>query len=376
MSSVWYTDVLDSGNWRPSSRRDETTVDVAVPVSSWPFARLDELVTKVDDATVAEDHPPLITPRDIEPDSGMQVPRERAELQPVLELHRQLAVGDILLPPSPRVPAVLVTEAHAQFAFSTAFIPLRVKSEAVDPQYLWMLLSSDRGMRARASVAERIVDWEALKRLRIAVPPLAVQRDQRVSTPGVQWVAVDSRWRLADLRGADTWRLRHPDLGEPDRLRDIARIEHGVVGDGDVFAVASPSRVPVVTEVEGDIGSPTAWASVGADEISRGFDIAVSASYPFRARPIPVGWTAARRFLVVRVQEAEGSDERPTVDDLVAWFNSIGGRSALAAVASGIVLPRLTVSALNRVVAPEWVAKSRRPPEPLAVQLEHALGLL
>jgi len=67
MSSVWYLDVLDSGNWRPSSRRDETTVDVAIPVSSWPLKRFDEHVTNVDDATVAEARPPLITPKDIEP---------------------------------------------------------------------------------------------------------------------------------------------------------------------------------------------------------------------------------------------------------------------------------------------------------------------
>jgi hypothetical protein len=122
--------------------------------------------------------------------------------------------------------------------------------------------------------------------------------------------------------------------------------------------------------------SPTAWASVAADDISRGFDVAVSVYYPFRARSVPIGWTVARRFLVVRLHEAEGNGDQPTVDDLVAWFNSIGGRSALAAVASGIVLPRLTASALGRVVAPERVAMSGRTPEPLAVQLEHTLGLL
>ncbi len=376
MSSVWYTEVLDSGNWQPSSRREETTVDVAIPVSSWPFARFDELVTNVDDATVSEHHPPLITPRDIEPDTGVQIPRERAELQPVLELHRQLAVGDILLPPSPRVPAVLVTEAHAHFAFSTAFIALRVKSAVVDPQYVWTLLSSARGMRARASVAERSSDWDALKHLRIAVPPLAVQRGQPVASPGVQWVGVNSRWQTVDFRGAETWRLSQSDVGVPNRLGDLARVENGAVNDSDVFAVAGPSRIPVVTEVEGDMDSPTAWASVAADDISRGSDVAVSAHFPFRARPVPIGWTATRRFLVVRMHESVGRPEQPSADDLVAWFNSIGGRSALAAVASGTVLPRLTVSALGRVVAPEWVAKSGRPPEPLAVQLEQALGRL
>lgn len=375
MSSVWYATGLDSKSWQPS-RRDEKTVNIDVTVSSWPLVRLDELVSTVDDATTAEGRPFLITPRDIDLETGAQTPQERAQLQPVLELHRQLAEGDILLPRAPHVPAVLVTPAHEHFAFSSAFIPLRVNAAALEPRYLWTLLSSSRGLRARFAVADPASTWDALKQVRIAVPSVAVQSELAVDVPGVEWIPLESRWQLTNLRGVQSWGFERLHSGDRARLSEIATIGRGAVNDADIFAVAGTARVPVVTQVDRNGDVPGGWATVDNDRVSRGSDIAMSPYFPFRARAVPAGWSVARRFLVLRARESTAFGEPATVESLVAWFNSIGGRSALSAVASGTVLPRVNVSALGRVVIPERVVFSTRLAVPLPVQLEHALGLL
>ena len=374
MKSVWHTIVLNDDSWRAS--RYEDAVDVEITVASWPLLQLGELVMRHGDAGVANHRIPLISPRDIDPDTGTQVPRECAGLQPVMELDRQLAVGDILLPRSPTTPAVLVTEAHRGFAFSTAFIALRVNTAEVDPRYVWMLLSSSRGMRARKELSNQYSDWEALRRLRVALPPLAVQRAQSVSVPVVRWVVAGSRWHLANLRHSKEWGPGRVDARDAMRLRDLAQISTGAVDDADIFSVPGNSRVSVLTDMDATEEPPRGWANVSPDNVSFGSDIAVSPLFPFTSRRVPTGWAVSRRFLVVRANVSVGLQAQPSVDGLVTWFNSIAGRQALAALASGTVLPRLNVSALSRVPVPESTAAVAPFEQPLAERLERALELL
>jgi hypothetical protein len=374
MSSVWYTKILDSSNWQTS--RDGTPAEAEIRVASWPLRSLGELIVRVDEAGVAKGRPPLITPRDIETDTGAPIPRERAGLQPVFELGRQLAEADILLPPSFNRPALLVAEAHKQFAFSTAFIPLRVNVAVLDPRYAWMLLSSSRGMRARAALSRWSLDWEALQHLCVAVPPLAIQRAQSVPVPDVHWVEIGSKWHLANLRDSQAWGIERMGLGGQIRLSDIAHVSNGVVDGADVFAVPGSSRVPVLTDIDRADDVPYAWASVTPDKIGLGTDIAVSPYFPFRACRVPAGWAVSQRFLVVRAFESTRFAKQPTADALTAWLNSISGREALATVARGTVLPRLTVSELGRVTVPEATTAPERSAQPLAVRLEQTLGLL
>jgi hypothetical protein len=96
MKSVWHTTVLDSGSWLAA--RYEDVVDVEITVASWPLRQLGDLAMRESHAGVASHRPPLISPRDVDPETGTQVPHECAGLQPVMELDRQLAVGDVLLP--------------------------------------------------------------------------------------------------------------------------------------------------------------------------------------------------------------------------------------------------------------------------------------
>jgi hypothetical protein len=241
---------------------------------------------------------------------------------------------------------------------------------------LWMVLSSSRGIRARASLSRGNLDWDVAKRLRVAVPPLAVQRTEAVALPNVRWLAAESRWRTANLRSAHAWGFDRSDIGEGGQLRDVAQIRVGSVDDEAIFALPGTSRVPVLTAVKAVDGLPDGWATIAPAKVSDGSEIALSPVFPFRACRLPAGWVASRRFLVVRIDESGVSAQSPTVDGLVTWFNSIAGRSALGAVAIGTVLPRLTAAALGRVAVPESVAQSSRSAEPLAVQLERALGLL
>lgn len=375
MSSAWYTATLDDSNWQ-FPREEERAGDVDIHVASWPMRHLAELVGNVDEARVAEGRPPLITPRDIEPETGDQVPREHSELEPVFQVHRQLVAGDILLPRASAIPAVLVSEAHARFAFSTGFVPVRPNTNVVDALFLWMLLSSSRGIRARANLSPGNLDWDAARRLRIAVPPLAVQRTASVALPNVRWLAAESRWRTANLRSAHAWGIDRADIREGDRLRDIAQIRDGAVDDGAIFAVPGTSRVPVLTAIKAVEGRPDGWATIGPEKVSDGSEIALSPVFPFRACRLPAGWVASRRFLVLRIVESLDSPQWRTVDGLVTWINSIAGKNALGVVASGAALPRLTAAALGRVAAPDSVAQSGGFAEPLADQLERALGLL
>ncbi len=269
MSSVWYTATLDDSNWQ-LPRHEERAADVDIQVASWPMRHLGELAVPVDEARVAEGRPPLITPRDIERETGDQVPREHTELQPVFQVHRQLMEGDILLPGTSAIPAVLVTEAHARFAFSTGFVPIRPNTNLVDALFLWMLLSSSRGIRARANVSAMNLDWDAAKRLRIAVPPLAVQRTQSVALPSVRWLAAESRWRTANLRTAQAWGIHRSEIKEGDRLRDIAQIRDGDVDDGAIFAVPGTSRVPVLTAIKAEESVPEGWATIARKKVSDG----------------------------------------------------------------------------------------------------------
>jgi hypothetical protein len=376
MKSVWHTKRLDSDSWQASRYEDAVAVEIAV--ASWPFRQIGELVTGHTDAGVANHRPPLITPRDVDRNTGEQVSRERAGLQPVLELDRELAEGDILLPRSSNRPAVLLTQDHRGFAFSTGFIALRVNSTELEPRYLWMLLSSSRGMRARAELLRPDVDWEDIQRIRIAVPPLAFQRAHLISVPVpvVRWAVRESRWRIQSLRQSKSWASEPLNGLDGIRLGDIAQISSGTVEDDHIFAVPGDSRVPVLSDIGLTEVSPRDWAEVSPNNVSAGFDIAVSPHFPFRASRVPAGWSVGRRFLIVRPVARSGYQTTVSVDGLVGWFNSISGRDALAVVASGAVLPRLNVSALSRVRIPESEGADNALEKPLAERLELALAHL
>jgi hypothetical protein len=231
-------------------------------------------------------------------------------------------------------------------------------------------------MRARAELPHGYTDWNALQRLRIALPPLVVQRGLSVRLPQVQLLAIGSRWHIANLRQSQAWTLERVDPRDEKRLRDIARISTGVVDDADIFAVPGNSRVPVLTDMGATGDPPRGWANVSPDNVSFGSDIAVSSHFPFSSCRVPTGWTVSRRFLVVRANVSVGLQAQPSVDGLVTWFNSIAGRQAFAALASGSVLPRLNVSALSRVPVSESTAAVAPFEQPLAEQLERVLELL
>jgi hypothetical protein len=237
--------------------------------------------------------------------------------------------------------------------------------------------SAAPSMHSALSRSSADADWAALQRLRIALPPLAVQRAQSVPVPEVRWVATGSRWHIANLRHSQAWLTDRVDARDAIRLRDLAQVSPGVVDDAEIFAVPANSRVPVLTDIgDATVTVPRGWANVLPDNTSSGFDIAVSPHFPFSSCRVPPGWSVSRRFLVVRANVSTGFHDQPTVDHLIAWFNSIAGRRELAAFASGTVLPRLNVSALSRVPVPESTAAIEQSVEPLALRLERALDVL
>ena len=289
MNSVWYVTTLGGESWH-SQNTDEPSV--AIIVNAWPLCRLGEqLCSRQRAVAVAENRVPLVRPADVDRFSGAQMPYEYADLQPVMMLGRELAHGDILVPRNPTIPAILVGPSHAQCAFSTAFIAIRAQHQRMAGEYLWMLLCSTRGMRARAALSEHYFEFESLERLEVAVPPLEKQRMRSIHAPGVHWVSAESSWQVGDLSQVRSWTFGTSLVeGETITLGDLVDVNNGSMDDNELFAVTAKGRVPVLTSVPSIQEGPEFWGHAREDQVSDGAWIAISPQYPFSSAIVPRGW--------------------------------------------------------------------------------------
>ena len=372
MNSVWYVTTLGGESWH-SQNTDEPSV--AINVNAWPLCRLGELCSRQRVSAVADNQVPLVRPADVDRSSGAQMPHEYADLQPVMMLGRELAHGDILVPRNPAIPAILVGPSHAQCAFSTAFIAIRAQHERMRGEYLWMLLCSTRGMKARAALSEHHFEFESLERLEVAVPPLEKQRTRSIHAPGVHWVSAESSWQVGDLSQVRSWTFGTSLVdGETIMLGDLVDVKNGSVDDNELFAVTAKGRVPVLTSVPSIQEGPEFWGYAREDQVSDGAWIAISPQYPFSSAIVPRGWAVARPVLVLRAPPSRAGEL--TSEQLATWLGSFAGRTALRGVAAGTVLPRLTVPALRGVRAPKLTVVFESPQDSLAQRAERVLELL
>ena len=209
----------------------------------WPSedsgtAAIGDLVTTLlPDGWVDKDVP-IITPGGLDPVSGGIRRRSRKYRGPAYRVRasgRGLLPGDLLVPLTPEIPAMLVRPDLVGSMVSQSFLALRPRDDL--GLWLWGVLSSRSGRTARSYKATNALgrpsSRAALLDLQVPLPPALEGRtplQERIAhielqTHRSEEEAAETWWRTADLRGTD-WQqqLIAPDpaaLSNGIPLRDL-----------------------------------------------------------------------------------------------------------------------------------------------------------
>ncbi len=296
----------------------------------------------------------------------------------------QLRVGDVLVPRSPSLPAVLLGVQHAGLAFSEGFHALR----PMDPTtglLLWAVLSSSRGMQIRSASARGTMAslLGALDLLQLKVP-VPVGYDQLV--PALQTLVdaipdptegdvARSWWRTGYLPDGGEWAfelgLQDPSLLNTGRpLGDFAEV---VPGRRPAPPMGLGELLPVYDGVYLSRGEVRRWAVAQPTTGARPGDVLVG-EVGVRGRARVVDAPGVVGVGVLRVRVRDSSDPA----GLVNYLGSEAAQALRGALAQGAVIPRLSAPALRRFPVPDVVPAPETAPTtvrdlPLSLRLDELL---
>ncbi|MFD5469891.1 hypothetical protein [Streptomyces sp. NPDC127105] len=229
MSSFLTVDLRGEADWDPGRLVGST---FAWPTAA-PVVPLRELVTTVRAGSVATAGSPVITPAGLVARTGAIRRRSTKYQGKAFTVGtRGLRRGDVLVPPSPSGPAVLVDDRLNGALLSSRFTALR-PLDPVFSRWIWAVLNSRAAQARRASLATGTtmasVKTPDLLEMGVPLPPLVeVQRLDRVlasievGTHREEEPSESTWWVTADLRRRVDWGIMlatpRPELledGEP-----------------------------------------------------------------------------------------------------------------------------------------------------------------
>jgi hypothetical protein len=327
------------------------------PHASHQLVAIRELATSIaSSGMLAESGQSVVTPGGVSLETGqvIRTTREYSGRVYLVGEERGLAVGDLLVPGSPRHPPLLLGTGHIGLAFAATFHALRPMDSATGA-LLWAVLSSGPGQEARHRAATGTtvaqLSRSALLGMLVPLPPVTVLqrvrpllgRAQRVSTGAGD--VERSWWRTVRLPAAGRWDL-YIAVAEPERLRGVrlgelcAEIRVGRDLGQRPVAAPRPGWLPVYTSRSVRLGRISdLW--IGPDAqfvIAEPGDVLVPAVGLAAPSTVAAHRGAVDRdVLVCRLLD-------PTIArDLVRYLNSDAGQALRGATAAGII-PRLTAA--------------------------------
>lgn len=152
----------------------ESTWDPAVllapePATSWPVPvnmTLADVTSRVMPSQALQET--VISPADIDPASGSITVHSRRGRGWAFRFEADgLRTGDLLM--AAGRPVLLMRQEHSKLQFSTAFRALRV-NEGTDELWLWAVLNSSTGLRARAAASAGSTPVSPVDPSRLAIP--------------------------------------------------------------------------------------------------------------------------------------------------------------------------------------------------------------
>ena len=374
----WWTTTITDGTWRSGRKAD----------LSWDVLRGAPMVSLAEQASVFSSRSklpgalPLVRPGDVSFWTGRVEPKDFAMGHEGLRLGEDLQIGDVLVPRAGPGPAVLVGQAHQAVAFTSGFHVVRAYV-ATDAVWLWAVLTSRSGERARADLQSGAafgqLPVQALRAL--VVPRVAGDQlfpEQLLPDPAVALDALDerlSKWHFAALEGG-RWRWNPPDLKENsgERIGDFAQVRLGRSDPDIARAAPGQQQVPLLeaAHVRGKDPPIPLWVSGDNVDLASERTILLSRVAPMHVMVAPSGVAIARG--VVRIDIDRAGDELAA---LARFLGSLGGSHWLARQAVGVTLPQLGVKALAEAPLPiGWrnTSVSEAPRILLSDRIEEALS--
>lgn len=374
----------DTGNWNPE--------ELLRPAASelWPasssLVRLSELASVIGEARPGKLDQPVVTPGCIDVTTGA-VRRTRRDFSgAVRTVGLELRPGDVLVPTAGRGPALLLSEDHVGYAFSTSFIPLR-SEDYFRALWLWACLSSESGRSARASAAtggmasqlrvSPLLALEVPSPPPIADPLMAALGKLAESLTAIAPAGdtAASWWRLVRLPADGQWRwdlaLRDPAvLREGTPLEQLAEI---VPGRTPRAFSSSPLRglLPVRQGNSIDGQRVSKWAlPETAPDLVAGDILVVEVGERGRVAVCNEPGLAGNGVYRVRLHD------RGLIEHVATYLASEAAQALRGSLVTGSFIPRLAPSVLRAFPVPHQPVATSAPPVPardLASRLQELL---
>lgn len=360
---------------------------VAPPDVTWFASSEVSMVELGSIATIGARYAPIphgtlvVRPQDVDAVTGGIYAASQSD-RDGLRLGDGLEVGDVLLPKVGSRPAVLVDERHASIAFSSGFLAIRPCD--VEPLVLWSLLSSSSGIAARETwkqgSARNVVTATRLAAAPIPLLPKASQSaiaailllagplggavilaEEKMSTWGPSRLQPDGPWWPPALVARDRSGVA---------VSTVGQVGAGRVREDEAFAFPAVGRVPLIDAavVRGRDRKPL-WVAEADRALTSAQTILLT-----RTEPVQV--------LLAEPSHAVGSDllridvnVEGQAAALAAFLAGSEGQQRLKSALSGVVVGRLTPSALADVRLPDdWISSPPADTAPLSSRLESILG--
>lgn len=360
----------------------------------WPAADSDpefpirEIATRLPARSFAEAGSPVVTPSDVDGQSGGVKRRSNRYQGAVYQVGAELRPGDVVVPRAGLGPALLVSDHLRGALLSARFSAIR----PVEPDlglWLWGVISSESGRRMRANLSQGSAapkfEPSALLDATVPLPPL--QRLYRISnelreihrsTLIEEDTPVETWWSTTDLRTTE-WRiaLATPDpsildAGEPlgDYCGEILR---GKASRDLAIEEEAPGYLPVadISMIGGK--PPRRWVpeEAGSPRIAEPGDLLVAG-----LGKLPHAWVADQRVAVdshVLLLRLRNRDLGPTLARYLRGQDAFRIRQLLL---SGAYIPQLSARDLARIPIPTYALEEPAEPAislPLSERLEQVL---
>lgn len=376
--------LLDLPSWDPATLTAATV--------QWPgqpdTVSLTEAATTVSPDVWVERGTPVIAPSSLDANSGGVSQRTKDYQGDGFQVRRSgtnLSPGDLLVPPSPSAPALLLTEAHAGATASARFLALKPASETWG-LWLWATLSSTSGQKQRAAhaadAASLLVAKRALLNLEVPVPPgddsptWDALRTIEASTHRPEAEAVETWWRTTHLT-VTNWaqelamRSPLPNKGTVPLADYCSKIQQGRQVPRQARLTRPQSgALPVVNGGVLAGGPVRYWTAEGT--VAEPGDVLVA-----EIGPRPHAQLATQPVIVSTGVYALRLKDPAMAAPLVAYLNGQEGFGRRQLALTGTAIMRISKRDIEQlaVVSEQLLApvSEEQPGVPLSVRLERAL---
>jgi hypothetical protein len=326
--------------------------------TGWPLVAIGDIAVMIPTSASPPEGALVIVPGGLDSRTGRIRRRSEKYLGSVYQVGgsgRNLREGDLLVPPSPQLPVLYVTEAMEGALVAGSFTALRVDGSSI---WVWGVLNSADGKRLRTLAASgaalRRNTRLSLLSLLIPRPPLAQQRyvepnlrDLITLTGADEEDAPTSWWRVADLRETE-WRFAlatpRPELLEKGVLLEslASSLRQGrSFSDDPLLNTPGPDDIPVADASWLRTGKVRRWCASDSPRAAlrtADQDVVMAATgRDANAQVAPAGYVVDTSVIAVTLKEPE------LARGVARYLNSRTGSGVRALRLSGSLTIRLNL---------------------------------